>query len=118
MIIDPFLFPLKVFSTQSLFCLGDNYLSYEDRIRHFPQADSLRRHVNDIHLWYFESNNRCPHSACTTCFQNLVRFLNHAAVAHNIKLPLDGDEYTPLFLTAGPPDKCSFAGERSFIGHG
>lgn len=104
LILDPILFPLEVSSTQCLFYLGDSYLSYGDRIRQFSRADSLRRHVNDVHLRYFESKDRCPHAACDTRLQTVVQFLNHAAVIHKIKLSLDGHKNTPLFLTAGTPD--------------
>lgn len=88
MFIDPTLFPLKISSKQCLFCLGDIELSYEDRVRHFSRADSLRRHVDEVHLCHFKANDRCPHPACDAVFEGVMQFKNHAATVHGIKLSL------------------------------
>lgn len=86
MLIGPALSSLKVSSTQYLFCLGDNHLCYKDQTRKFSRPDSLRRHVDEVHLSYFQINNRCPHPLCDVSFEGVMQFKNHAAIVHGIKL--------------------------------
>ena len=85
MIVNPI--ELKISNTQCLYCLGDNHLSHENRTRQFSRADSLRRHVDDVHLSRFNVNDCCPHPACDDAvFETVMQFKNHAAIVHGIKL--------------------------------
>lgn len=86
MLIDPVLSSLKVSSTHCLFCLGDNHLCYKDQTRKFSRPDSLRRHVDKVHLCHFQVNDRCPHPACNVSFGGVMQFKNHAAIVHGVKL--------------------------------
>jgi hypothetical protein len=84
----PDLFPLICPSTQCLFCLGDEHLSYAARAFSFSRIDALRRHMQTAHLkrLAMDDNIPCPHPACVAILQGIEHFKNHAAVVHNIFL--------------------------------
>ncbi len=88
MILDPILFPLRISITKCLFCLGDDHLSYEDRIRLFSRTDALRRHVDKVHLFPFSIHKCCPHPACDILFENEIQFKNRAAIVHAFRLSI------------------------------
>lgn len=48
------LVPLVLPSTICLFCLGDDELISQARIVSFSRIDSLRRHMDDIHLSHYD----------------------------------------------------------------
>lgn len=81
MITDPGLFPLKISSTQCLFCIGDTFLTVGKRKKNFTR---LQRHVNSVHLSRFDRH--CPHPSCDNAyFEKLETFRNHAARVHGSK---------------------------------
>ena len=86
LLIDPVLTSLKVSSTQCLFCLGNNHLCYKDQTRKFSRPDSLRRHIDEVHLCHFQVNDCCPHPVCDVSFGGVMQFKNHAAIVHGVKL--------------------------------
>jgi hypothetical protein len=84
--IDPGLYPLICPDPQCLFCLGDEGLLRRDRERIFARIDSLRRHVQKVHLASRDADKpiSCPHPACAVILDNVMVFKNHAATVHNI----------------------------------
>lgn len=82
------LIPLVLPSFICLFCLGDTRLSFVARTRSFSRIDSLRRHMNELHLSHYDHGVRmvCPHPSCDTSLENVNHFKNHAATVHNVFL--------------------------------
>jgi hypothetical protein len=87
-LIDPNLFPLVCPSTQCLFCLGNECLSYGARTYLFSRTDALRKHVQTAHLRYLKTDDTvtCPHPVCEVQLQGIMHFKNHVATVHNIFL--------------------------------
>ncbi|KAI9765002.1 MAG: hypothetical protein M1840_007924 [Geoglossum simile] len=87
-LIDPNLFPLVCPSTQCLFCLGNECLSYGARTYSFSRTDALRKHVQTAHLRYLETGDTvtCPHPVCEVKLEGIMHFKNHVATVHNIFL--------------------------------
>lgn len=82
------LIPLVLPSFICLFCLGDTRLSFVARTTSFSRIDSLRRHMNELHLSHYDHGVRmvCPHPSCDTSLENVNHFKNHAATVHNVFL--------------------------------
>lgn len=82
------LIPLQLPSTMCLFCLGDSELSFVTRTASFSRIDSLRRHIDDLHLSRYDQDVPivCPHPSCDTSLQDVNHFKNHAATVHNVFL--------------------------------
>jgi hypothetical protein len=83
--IDSSLYPLISSDPQCLFCLGDEGLLRKDRERIFARIDSLRRHVQKVHLASRDAGKpiSCPHPARTVILDDVMIFKNHAATVHN-----------------------------------
>ncbi|KAL9130585.1 MAG: hypothetical protein Q9175_006986 [Cornicularia normoerica] len=67
------LVPLVLPSTICLFCLGDDELTSQARIAYFSRIDSLRGHMDDVHLSHYDP-------------EGVNHFKNHAATVHNVFL--------------------------------
>ena len=80
------LIPLVLPSFICLFCLGDTRLTFAAKTTSFSRIDSLRRHMDDIHLCHYEQGVpiTCPHPSCDTSLQDVNLFKNHAATVHNV----------------------------------
>jgi Protein of unknown function (DUF3435) len=80
---DPFEFPLD----QCIFCASKKGLR-EFRPRKKQRPDSLRRHLEDIHLNRFpEGPVPCPREICNGQeFENVYAWLSHAATVHKYEL--------------------------------
>jgi Protein of unknown function (DUF3435) len=78
-------FPMICTSTQCLFCLGNNQLSYESRTFCFSRPRKAREHVERQHLRFLTPNEPmpCPHPQCDEVLQGIMHFKNHAATVHN-----------------------------------
>lgn len=82
------LIPLRLPSTICLFCLGDSELSSAARTASFSRIDSLRRHIDDLHLSHYDHDALIvyPHPTYNTSLQGVNYFKNHAATVHNVFL--------------------------------
>ena len=82
------LIPLVLPSTICLFCLGHTELTFEARTASFSRIDSLRRHIDDLHLSHYDPDVPliCPHPSCDVSLQGVKHFKNHAATVHNVFL--------------------------------
>lgn len=82
------LVPLELPSTICLFCLGNDELTIQARTASFSRIDSLRRHMDDVHLSQYDPNVPllCPHPSCDISLEGVNRFKNHAALVHNVLL--------------------------------
>lgn len=82
------LIPLRLPSTICLFCLDDSELSSAARTASFSRIDSLRRHIDDLHLSHYDHDALIvyPHPTCDTSLQGVNYFKNHAATVHNVFL--------------------------------
>ena len=80
------LIPLVLPSFICLFCLGDTRLTFAAKTTSFSRIDSLRRHMDDIHLCHYEQGVpiTCPHPSCDTSLKDVDLFKNHAATVHNV----------------------------------
>lgn len=82
------LVPLVLPSTICLFCLDDDELTSQARTASFSRIDSLRRHMDDVHLSHYDPEVPllCPHPSCDISLQGVNHFKNHAATVHNVSL--------------------------------
>ncbi len=82
------LVPLVLPSTICLFCVGNAELAPEARTASFSRIDSLRRHMDDVHLSHYDPDVPlvCPYPSCDASLQGVNHFKNHAATVHNVFL--------------------------------
>ncbi|KAL6712955.1 hypothetical protein ACLMJK_009510 [Lecanora helva] len=82
------LVPLALPSTICIFCVGNEKLANSARTASFSRIDSLRRHVETLHLAKHIDGETilCPHPSCDAQFQIIGEFKNHAATIHNVWL--------------------------------
>ena len=80
------LIPLVLPSFICLFCLSDTRLIFAVKTISFSRIDSLRRHIDDIYLCYYEQGVpiTCSYPSCNTLVKNINLFKNYAATIYNI----------------------------------
>lgn len=84
-------FPLVCEKTQCIVCIGNERLSYEQRMRKFRRVSHMIDHVEDLHLRHISVNERitCHHRLCRAeglVLRNIMHFKNHVATVHKINL--------------------------------
>ena len=83
-------FPVVCRRYQCLFCLGDEMLTYRQRVFEYVNANKMMNAV-EKHLASFasEDNVSCPHPQCKAAglvLPTVTEFKNHAANVHEIFL--------------------------------
>ena len=82
-------FPTICKKTQCIICIGNDRLSYKQRMRTFSRVSHMWDHVENVHLSKVPSEQRiiCFHPVCQAeglVLHNVIRFKNHAAAVHKI----------------------------------
>ena len=77
-------------SLQCLFCLGDERIRFEDRLRTFKSQYTLGKHVKK-HLEAIDAaiSISCPHPICKgkcVTVNNVQHLMNHTHAVHGIRL--------------------------------
>ena len=83
--------PIKLGKTQCIYCIGEERLPYNRRIRSFKRASHMMDHVEKVHLKYERKEGKlvCPHPQCEHLgdfLTSLDHFKNHVQRAHGVKL--------------------------------
>jgi hypothetical protein len=83
--------PLILGKTQCIYCVGNEQLPYEDRIRAFNRVSHMMDHVENVHLKYEHAATSfvCPHPRCKHLGSFLIsldHFKTHVQIQHGIKL--------------------------------
>ena len=83
-------FPMVCRPTQSLFHLGDERLSYQDRVYEYAKPNKMMNEV-EKHLKKYTPKDQvlCPHPQCKAAglvLPSVMGFKNHTALVHNIML--------------------------------
>ncbi|UKZ78714.1 hypothetical protein TrVFT333_006460 [Trichoderma virens FT-333] len=83
--------PLKLQESQCIYCVGDEKLPYQTRMRTFSKPYNMRVHVERYHLKHEKDKSKftCHHPQCKSrgdFLKNLDHFKNHVLVEHGIKL--------------------------------
>jgi len=93
--LDPFPspdeFPVVCEKTQCIICIGNDRLSYKQRMRAFSRVSHMWDHVENVHLSKVPSEQRiiCFHPVCQAeglVLHNVIHFKNHVATVHKIDL--------------------------------
>ncbi|RFU29061.1 hypothetical protein B7463_g7279, partial [Scytalidium lignicola] len=84
-------FPLACKKTQCIICIGNEQLSYEQRMRTFKRVSHMWDHVENVHLRHIPTNRPiiCVHPVCKdqgVILSDIVLFKNHVERVHEIKL--------------------------------
>lgn len=77
-------FSLECRPTQCIFCLGQEDLSLERRIKSFHSRGTLKRHFQNNHLQHHPDGQPidCPHPLCKLTLEDKASLQNHAAMVH------------------------------------
>jgi len=83
-------FPMVYRPTQSLFRLGDERLSYQDRVYKYVKPNKIMYEV-EKHLKKYTPKDQvlCPHPQCKAAglvLPSVMGFKNHTALVHQIML--------------------------------
>ena len=80
--------PLLCVKTQCIFCIGNERLPLEQRVRKFHRVSHMMDHVENVHLSKILPGHciRCHHTKCKSDFRNVMQFKNHVQVVHGIPL--------------------------------
>ena len=84
---DPF--PIWCNKLQCLFCIGDERLALEDRIRRYGRLQALWSHAKNHLCKLTASDISCPGPRCkpqAVVLKSVEHLLNHAQQEHNIRL--------------------------------
>jgi len=84
-------FPTICKKTQCIICIGNDRLSYKQRMRTFSRVSHMWDHVENVHLSKVPSEQRiiCFHPVCQAeglVLHNVIHFKNHVATVHKIDL--------------------------------
>jgi hypothetical protein len=84
-------FPVVCEKTQCIFCLGNEQLSYEQRMFRFSRVSHMMDHIERVHLKYQQVTERviCHHPVCISrglVLQNVNYFKHHVQAEHSIRL--------------------------------
>lgn len=83
--------PLVLGKKQCIYCVGDERLSYSDRVRTFSRVSHMMDHVENIHLKHQPPQGQfiCQHPQCKFLGNFLIslsHFKNHVQIVHGVKL--------------------------------
>ncbi|KAJ3499717.1 hypothetical protein NLG97_g97 [Lecanicillium saksenae] len=83
--------PLLLGKTQCIYCVGDERLTHEARMRRFKRVSHMMDHVENVHLRHEKGNAKfvCRHPECQHLgdfLTSLDHFKNHVQTVHGVKL--------------------------------
>ena len=68
-----------------LICIGNEQLSYTERMRPFKRKYTLQKHLNThIQQGLFSKPFECKHVYCSELLQGIMHFKNHVARVHQV----------------------------------
>jgi hypothetical protein len=83
--------PLILKRKQCIFCIGDNSLPIQDRMRSFSRVSHMMDHIENVHLRHIPTGARliCHHPNCKHLgdfLKDLNHFKNHVQKVHRARL--------------------------------
>jgi hypothetical protein len=83
--------PLLLSKTQCIYCVGDERLTHEARMRKFRRVSHMMDHVENVHMRHEKGKARfvCHHPECQRLgdfLTSLDHFKNHVETVHGVKL--------------------------------
>jgi hypothetical protein len=83
--------PLLLSKTQCIYCVGDERLTHEARMRKFKRVSHMMDHVENVHLRHEKGKASfvCRHPVCRhlgNFLTSLDHFKNHVQTVHGVKL--------------------------------
>ena len=79
--------PIECKPTQCIFCLGQEGLPAETRLKCFHSRGDLKKHFHRKHLQHYPENKPidCPHPRCRVTLANTKHLQNHVEVVHKTR---------------------------------
>ena len=83
----PETFDVKCKPKQCIFCLGNEELSADDRLKEFATPGGLKKHFNRKHLRHHPDHQpiACPHPSCDVTLDGIMDLQNHAEEVHETR---------------------------------